>query len=363
MPRPMRRQRAFTLLEMLVALGLGSLVTVGIVELLAANQHSHAVLTGQARMQESARHALDFLARSARAAGYLGCARGRPRNTLNGAVGGLFEVDVETGVAAFDGTGGTASSGSWTPALDALPRRTGRRSVNAFRDRNGIDVAALRPGSDVLVFRFVEAPAPLAGPVGPGDDHVAVRPGRAGLRRDDFAVIADCAGAALFRTTAVQPLGAGVALARGPGSGPYDNAPAASLAPPDAGFGNERGAGATVGRVMTHIYYVAAGAGANNRGVPPWSLWRKSGTGRPAELVQGIEDLEVLLGVDTDGDGAPNRYALPGTVPAPAVRALRIAVTANGVDVVAGEGAGKGAGQGAKMPRRTFVQTVAVRNG
>ena len=349
-----RRQRAFTLIEMLVALGLGALVTVGIVELLAGNQHSHAVLTAQARMQESARHALDFLARSARAAGYLGCARSVVRNTLNGAVGGLFEVDIETGVAAFDGTGRTATADSWTPALHALPRRTGRRSVNAFRNRNGIDIAALRPGSDVLVFRFVETPVRLAAAVGPEDDHVAVRPSRAAPVRDDFAVIADCAGAALFRATAVRPLGDRVALARAPGSDLYDNAPMASLAPSDAGFGTEWGpAGATVGRVTTHIYYVAMGAGANNRGVAPWSLWRKSGTGRPAELVQGVEDLQVLLGVDTDGDGVPNRYAPPPAVPAPAVRAVRIAVTANGVDAVTAE----------RAIRRTFVQTVAVRNG
>ena len=354
MRRPIPRQRAFTLLEMLVALGLGSLVTVGIVELLAANQRSHAVLTGQARMQESARHALDFLARSARVSGYVGCARTPPRNTLNGAAGGLFEVDVETAVAAFDGTGSTASADSWTPALDALPRRTGRRSVNAFGDRNGIDVGALRPGTDVLVFRFVETPMPLAGPVGPGDDHVAVRSARGGPAQDDFAVVADCAGAALFRVTAVETLVDGVGLAARSGSDPYDNSPVASLAPPDAGFGNEwSAAGATVGRVMTHIYYVAAGAGADNRGVAPWSLWRKSGTGRPAELVQGIEDLQVLLGVDRDGDGVPERYAPPRVRPSPAVHAVRIAVTANGVDVVPGEG----------MIRRTFVQTVAVRNG
>lgn len=355
----MLRHRAFTLVEMLVALGVGSLVTVGIVELLAGNQHSHTVLTGQARMQESARHALDFLARSTRAAGYLGCARSVPRNTLNGALGGLFEVDVETGVAGFDGTGRTASPDGWSPALDALPRRTGRRSVNAFRNRNGIDIAGLRPGSDVLVLRFVEAPARLAAPVGPDDDHVAVRstragPGRDDFARDDFAVVADCAGAALFRATAVQTLGAGVALARGPGSSPYDNAAAASLVPAKAGFGNELGpAGAAVGRVMTHIYYVAAGAGVNNRGVAPWSLWRKSGTARPAELVQGVEDLQVLFGIDTDGDGVPNRYAPPRTGPGPPIRAVRFAVTANGVDVLPGESA----------IRRTFVQTVAVRNG
>lgn len=350
----MRRQGAFTLVEMLVALGLGSLVTVGIVELLAGNQHSHAVLTGQARMQESARHALDFLARSARAAGYVGCARNAPRNTLNGALGGLFEVDIRTGVAAFDGTGRTASPDSWTPSLEVLPRRTGRRSVNAFRNRNGIDTAALRPGSDVLVFRFVESPVRLAAPVGPDDDHVAVRSTRGRPVRDDFTVVADCAGAALFRTTAVRTLGEGAALVRSPGGGPYDNAATASLVPPDAGFGDELGAaGATVGRVTTHIYYVAAGAGVNNRGVPPWSLWRKSGTARPAELVQGIEDLQVLLGIDTDGDGIPNRYAPPQAGPGPPIRAVRIAVTANGVDVVPGESA----------IRWTFVQTIAVRNG
>ncbi|MYE81243.1 MAG: prepilin-type N-terminal cleavage/methylation domain-containing protein [Gammaproteobacteria bacterium] len=350
----MLRHRAFTLVEMLVALGLGSLVTVGVVELLAGNQHSHAVLTGHARMQESARHALDFLARSARAAGYLGCARSVPRNTLNGALGGLFEVDIETGVAGFDGTGRRASPDGWTPSLDALPRRKGRRSVNAFRNRNGIDVAALRPGSDVLVFRFVDVPVRLTAPVGPDDDHVPVRSTRSGPDRDDFAVIADCAGAALFRATAVQTLGDGVALARGPGGGPYDNAATASLVPPDTAFGNDLGpAGAAVGRVMTHIYYVAAGAGANNRGVAPWSLWRKSGTARPAELVQGIEDLQVLFGVDGDGDGVPNRYAPPRTGPGPPIRAVRIAVTANGVDVVPGE----------STIRRTFVRTVAVRNG
>lgn len=354
MRRLIPRQRAFTLLEMLVALGLGSLVTVGIVELLAANQRSHAVLTGQARMQESARHALDFLARSARASGYIGCARTPLRNTLNGAVGGLFDVDVETAVAGFDGTGRSVSPDSWTPTLHELPRRVGRRSVNAFRNRNGIDVSALRPGSDVLAFRFVETPVELAAPVGPDDDHVAVRSTRGGPDRDDFAILADCAGAALFRTTAVATIGDGVALARGPGSGPYDNAAAASLTPLDAAFGDERGAaGATVGRVTTHIYYVAAGAGANNRGVAPWSLWRKSGTDRPAELVQGIEDLQVLFGVDSDGDGVPNRYAPPRAGAGPSVRAVRIAVTANGVDVVPGEG----------TIRRTFVQTVALRNG
>ena len=344
----------FSLLEMLVALGIGSLVTVGVVELLAANQQTHAVLTGEARLQESGRHALEFIARSARASGHLGCAPGDLRNTLNGPVGGLFEVDVAEGLAAFDGTGSAPAAGSWTPALDALPRRAGRRSVNAFRSRNGIDAATIRPLSDVLVLRFVEAPRALAARAGPGDAPVVDRRGRGRLAPDAFAVIADCERAALFRVSDVETLGDRTTLRRHPGSGEYANASGVPLLPPDAWFGGEAGpAGTTVGRVVTHIYYVAPGAGVNNRGAPPHSLWRKSGTSRPAELVQGIEDLQVRLGVDTDGDGVPNRYA-PSTAGAAAtVRALRIAVTANSVDVVAG----------ARPLRRTFVQTVAIRNG
>ena len=355
------RRAGFSLLEMLLALALGSIITVGVVELLAANQRTHAVLAGQAQMHASARHALQFIARSARLAGHLGCARHPVRNVLNGAVAGLFEVNVAVGVMAFDGTGAGASSAAWTPALDVLPRRVGRRSVNAFRNRNGINVAVIPTHTDVLVFRFVDGLLPLVAPVTPGDDPVVESPRRGGLDADDFAVIADCERAALFRANAVDVSGDRATLRRRSGSGHFDNAPNRSLAGPDAGFGGPSdAAGATVGRVTTHIYYVARGSGANRRGEPPLSLWRKSGTGRPAELVQGIEDLQVLLGFDTDGDGVPNRYGPPGTGATADIRALRVAVTANDVDVAAS--GPTAAGANAAGLRRTFVQTIALRN-
>ncbi len=357
--RPCRA--GFSLLEMLLALALGSIVTVGVVELLAANQRTHAVLASQAQMHASARHALQFIARSARLAGHLGCARHPVRNALNGAVAGLFEVNVAVGVLAFDGTGAGATPVAWTPTLDALPRRVGRRSVNAFRNRNGINVAAIPAHTDVLVFRFVEGLLALVAPVTPGDDPLVEPPRRGGLDADDFAVIADCEGAALFRANAVDVSGDRAALRRRSGSGDFDNAPNRSLAGPDRPFGGPSdAAGATVGRVTTHIYYVARGSGTNRLGEPPLSLWRKSGTGRPAELVQGIEDLQVLLGFDTDGDGVPNRYGPPGTGAAADIRALRVAVTANDVDVAA---SGRtAAGANAAGLRRTFVQTIALRN-
>ena len=347
-----RGSQGFSLIEMLLALALGSVVTVSVAELFAANHRTHGLLTGQARMQESARHALDFMARSARAAGHLGCAGGPVWNTLNGRLGDLFELDIPTPVTAFDGVSADGTVASWTPGLDGLPRKVGRGSVNAFRRGNGIRLETLVPLSDILVFRFVDAPRPLAAQTHPGDDPVVLGDGDVDFRPDDFAVLADCEQAALFRVERIEVGDGRATLRRRAGSGSFENAPGRILSSAGISYGAAAGpAGAGAGRLVTHIYYVAAGAGANNRGATSMSLWRKAGTRRPAELVPGIEDLQVLLGLDTDGDGAVNRYAAPAFAMG-RVRSVRMAVTATSVDAVEGD----------RVLRRMFVRTVALRN-
>lgn len=348
--------RGFSLLEMLLALALGSVVTVSVAELFAASHRTHALLTGQARLQESARHALDFMARSARAAGYMGCARRPVWNTLNGPADSLFELDIATPATAFDGTAADNTVSSWNPGLDPLPRRVGRGSVHAFRRSGGIDVETLRPLSDILVFRFVDRPQPLAAPASAVGDPVVDEDEDVELRPDDFAVLGDCGQATLFRVDRIDVGDGRAVLRRRAGTGPFENAPGAMLvSEAEVSYGNDAGpAGASVGLLLTHIYYVAPGAGTNNRGTPTMSLWRKSGTRGPAELVQGIEDLQVLLGMDTDGDGAVNRYASAASAVG-RVRSVRMAVTATGVDAL-------DALEGSGVLRRTFVRTVALRN-
>jgi hypothetical protein len=53
--------------------------------------------------------------------------------------------------------------------------------------------------------------------------------------------------------------------------------------------------GSSVGRVLTDIYFIAQGAGTNNRNQTPWSLWRKVSEDAPVELVEGIEGLKFDL--------------------------------------------------------------------
>ena len=355
----MLRNRGFSMLELLIAAALGIVLIAAVVQLFAGSGRVHAALGGQARLQESARHAVALLSRSARSAGYLGCGgRDRLVNGLNGTWRQVVEFDVSRPVEGFD-----ATSAGWSPDLGALPTTGG--STPAFAG-NRIDPGELRNGSDVVVFRRLEAPArPLAGslstildPVtGKAEDPLVRFDDGFALEADDFVVVGDCRQAALFRVGAIDAVGRVATLTRAFESGTFGNRAGRSLSRDDRPFGGATGPeGAGVGRVVTEIYYVARGVGVNNRGETTWSLWRKTGADRAAELVQGVDDLQVLFGADlSPGDGvdAPNRYLPAGQVGASPVVAVHFVATVSSVDAVGPEG----------VLRRSFAWTVALRNG
>ncbi|MDE0660630.1 MAG: PilW family protein [Gammaproteobacteria bacterium] len=355
----MPRQRGFSMLELLIAAALGIVLIAAVIQLFAGSGRGNAALAGQARLQESARHAVALLSRSARSAGYLGCGGGdRLVNTVNATWREIVEFDVSRPVEGFDGT-----DTGWTPDIVVLPTVGG--SALAFSG-NRIDPAELRRGSDIVVFRRLEAPGrplarslattqdPLTGkradPLVAFDDEFA-------FVADDFVVISDCRQAALFRIGAINEVGRVAALTRPPGRDPFANLAELSLSHDEQPFGGAVGPeGAGVGRVITEVYFVARGAGVNNRSETVWSLWRKTGAARAAEMVQGVDDLQVLFGIDlTPGDGieAPNRYVPAGQVGTNPVMAVHFVATVSSVDAV---------GRDQAVMRRSFPWIVALRN-
>lgn len=350
----------FSLIELLLALALGLGVVAGMVQLFAGTRQTYDLLQAQSRLQEGGRYALAFIGRSARSAGYLGCGAEleNVRNGLNGDWEQLFELNIRRPVQAFDYVGdglGTAID-DWAPSLASLPRRRGQGpSRNAFAGNTGIDLDALAPGTDLVAFRQLEAPGHrLAAPAANGDPVVEDR-GAMDLQADDFALISDCQQAALFRVTGVVPAAGRATLLRQAGTGPYHNSPVQALSPRGRPYGGDGlPGGALVGRVRTDIYFIARGVGGAVQGQTPLSLWRRSGVAAPVELVEGVRDLQILLGVDAnpnDGFAGPSRYVSAGQLsPEDAVRTVRVQV-----------GAGGPAGLG-QLPTRFFAQTIALRN-
>ena len=365
-----RRVSGFSLVELILALGLGLVVTAGIVQLFVGNNQTYNLLHGQSRLQESARYAMEFITQSARSAGYFGCDPDNDKiyNTLNGPWTSLYEMDLTNPIQAYNYTGNGTDTGinDWTPSLAPLPRQTGAgASINTVNNGTGIDLATVIPGTDMLVFRRVEIPgAPIADIVQPNTNPiVVVDEGDIDFAANDFAVISNCEQAALFRVTGVAAGAAAASgeatfsLTRAAGAGIYENS-AGPLSEEGIPYGTGvNSQGTTVGRVITDIYYIAEGAGVNNRGQNPRSLWRRSGTTAPVELVEGVENLQVLVGIDNtpnDNNRSANRYvdfnALGAT---DVVRSLRIEVTTSTVDVVT---------DGNNPVSRTFVQTINMRN-
>ncbi len=369
--RRSRHGAGFSLIELMLALALGLVIVTGIVQLFVSNSQTYTVLNGQARMQENARFALEFISRGARSAGYYGCLRD-PQNLVKGLAGdwGLIpEVDVSRPVQGYEGNPG----GTWTPGLLTLPR-SDVVDANVRYKGQGIDSRVIAPGTDVVVFRGLRQPgARLAQVLQPDGTPVVVAPGGdAGIAVNDVVMIVNCEQSAVVRVTGIATTSTEATLllatgatattsADGPAEVFFRNAATIDSPTGNVPFtlsflGRSYGEDAVVSVVESTYFFIAPGLGQNNLGATPLALWQKVGTAAPAELVQGVENLQVLYGIDTTlNDQVPNanRYVTANNVPDPSqVVSVRISLTVNSVDAVDGE----------EQLRRTVSKTIVLRN-
>ncbi|MBD3648542.1 MAG: PilW family protein [Pseudomonadales bacterium] len=358
--RHIARQKGLSLVETMIALTLGAIVTVGVVQLFVANSETYNLLQGQSRMQESARFALDFISRNVQLAGYKGCysRNDDPHTTLETDNHVPYEYNIRQGLEAYDGQAG----GGWLPDVTAIPGTP-------------IDTTDIVPKTDILTIRrsasnevkLVEGtmststePAVLNGKF---DDEFAV---------DDLALIHDCEKSTVFRITAVSYNNGSNQTTIGHDTNDTD--PIRNALEKLAEV-NTYDKNAYVSNIETNIFFIQPGTGKNNQGDAPLSLWMQQGTAAPVELVEGVENLDVFFGEDTDNDGTPNVYARANEVDMANVVTVEINIVVNSVDDVGATSSPTHGciADGGQQPclngvsydgliRRSFTQTVELRN-
>jgi type IV pilus assembly protein PilW len=356
-----RRSAGFSLVELLLALALGLVVVAGIVQLFVGNSQTSAIVNGQARLQENARFAFEFISRAARQAGYLGCAH-VPANIvkrLNGPWNDIPEYNLTRIVDGFDAQGG----GDWVPNIEGLPGGLIGRVNNPA---GAIPINQIAEGTDVVVFRSVQQPGQkLVQTLQPAGTPVITAPGVSpGFVTGDVVLVANCEQAAMFRVTNIVPVGDQATLSWDSAGGFFENNGGTitgingdlttSLSFQNRAYGPE----STIGAVESTYFFIAPSVRQDNRGDTPLALWQKVGAAGPVELIQGIEDLQVLYGIDTtlnDGIANPNRYVPFDSVPLDVgqIVAVRATITVNSVDAVTEDG---------NRLRRTFSKTIQIRN-
>lgn len=313
---PTTRPKGVSLIELMIAMAIGVVLLLGLVQVFAAARTAYQLSEGLARVQENGRFAVDYLQRDIRMAGHMGCVNDQAR--FRGPIIGLkslfvspvtnltdlstdyrarFDVAIQAYEANGTAPGATldlsAPTAGWTPTLPA-----------AFAALN------ILPGSDVIMLRYFSPDGvPVTG-LAPGAvatisfDSTRARVLQAGgVANPGLFAIADCLNATVFEADAASNLGSGT-IVTGSTSG---------LNVSD--FATERylAGQAMLYRAESVVYYISR----NTAGNP--SLFRARFTATPGanawatdveELVEGIENMQLLYGQDrqTNPALAPSGY-------------------------------------------------------
>jgi len=354
-----RHSRGFTTIELLVASMVGLLLIAATTQIFVSNKQVYRLTDSLSRVQENGRFALEIMARDARMAGYKGClgdleyevldrttippndvpviTAGMVRNTLNDITNYIF--DFSKAIQGFDADGST-----WAPAPGTL-----------FTDM-GIDPVA---GTDVITFRGIEGGGVEVvdhpGGTPPGSADIKVRED-SGIAIGDILLVSDCYAGGIFQVTNLSTSSAqdNVVHNTGTGDDPGNWT---------KGLGKDF-TGGEVYKLSTRTYYIGTSAITNRP-----SLWRKVGAGASDELVEGVEDMQILYGQDTNGDQIVDLYEPADDVADwTEVVAVRIALLVAGQEdnvtvenqTVTFNNASSTATD--RRIRQAFTTTVAVRN-
>ena len=261
------RESGLTLIEVMIAMLLGLVLVGGVLQVFASSRQTYRVHEAISRMQESGRMAFEVLSRDIRMADFWGCANDATNvvNNLNNAGAGF--IDFGSG-----GVGGTEGAGG------------------------APDVLILRGGTS--------AGLGVEPPYGPQASAVLNVQINNGLEQDDIVLISDCSNADIFQISNANPNTSGH-LVHNTGAASPGNYNATNPTCPGATahcLSTIYGGRASIFVAQQIVYTIAMGS----EGQP--ALLRNG-----LEFLDGIENLQILYGEDTDptgtaGSGIANYY-------------------------------------------------------
>jgi type IV pilus assembly protein PilW len=300
--------RGFSVLELMVAMGISLLLLMGVIALFVSSRASYETTERLSRIQENGRFALDQLANDLRTTGFQGCSRAVNTsrridyaiNRLNNATSLMWNFG--TTAQGFDGAEDTfAPELPATVAFSPAPDPTG-------------DVLVLRiPRREAQVMYTVDS-ASATGPL--SVENVTPAPFQAG----DTVMATDCLARAWFTVTSYS---AGVIE--------HAASPTATPGNVDNDLLHPFREDTQIVPVDTVVYYLARSTQFPDDETR-LSLWRRTGNAAVSdEIADGIDRLEVQYGVEGAG-GAVNYLDASAVTNWDTVMTVRVALLARAPD-------------------------------
>jgi type IV pilus assembly protein PilW len=330
-----RRQQGLTLVEILVALVISLVLMIGVAQIFVANKVTYRTQEGLARLQENGRYAINRIAKSVRQAGFFGCAGMEVTNLFVIANDPPADLSSITTKTAIDGDDNVTAG-------------------NPFSAKVGTDVITLRGAGD-------EGMGLTGGPTD-RDSEVKITNGYNRFAADDLVLITDCRSADLFRATGVSSSEGKTNITHAAASNTSNRLSRDYL---DDGL---------VLKPFIHSYFIKDTGRDNQAGDDIYALYYQDTSGTVFELVEGVSDLQVLYGVDQDGNRAADIYQTATAIDAAnawdRVVSARISILVDSVENVLQQkqesytiaGATSIPADGDLRLRQEFSRLVAIRN-
>lgn len=333
MHKSTERQKGITMVEILVTLALSLIILAGVMHIFLNNKQTYRVQEAFARLQENGRFAMQFIAKDLRMAGYVGC--GGKISDIN------VNADLVDPKGEADEVAMFSASGIEGFTYDSLPV--------ALSNSVSLTTTDVVAGTDIVrIKRAASTGIGLYGNLTPSNANVQVDGAIAYgvFQEDDYVFVSDCKSADLFVAGSVSASSGTITI---------PHAASKNLVPQ---LSKAYGQDAEIYKFVNSTYYI----GPNAAGEP--ALFRRSlinaGLLTNEELVDGIEDMQVLYGEDTDGDSTPNMYIDSSAVTNwDNIVAARIELQVRSLE---DNLAKKMTAYGDRRLRRTFTTSIALRN-
>ncbi|MCP4875083.1 MAG: prepilin-type N-terminal cleavage/methylation domain-containing protein [Gammaproteobacteria bacterium] len=276
-----RREKGFSLIEIMVALVIGLFISAAVVNIFIASKQSFRLQEATAQIQEDGRFALDIMKHTLRMAGYTGCygeLSSVGENVLQSPTS--FAWDTSNSIQGFDNVAANDTIGGITDFI---------------------------AGTDLLVLKGMSDGVPLS--VSSDGTEFKIDVGNNRFEAGDVLLVTSCDDASIFQAT-------GVATASGVTT--ISHSAGGSMVP-----GNQTGTlttlfttDAEIARLETFVYYISTGA----NGRPALFEARLSVSGgttvslQSNELASNFDDMQIVYGVDTDSDRDVDVYQDAGSV-------------------------------------------------
>ena len=314
------------------------IILAGVMHIFINNKQTYRVQEAFARLQENGRFALNLLVKDIRMAGYIGCAG------IVSKVNNMADLRDPKGTA--DAVGDFTGNGLGGYEYSSLPV--------ALSETVNLDSSEVVAGTDIIHIKGGRSTgARLDGNYDVNNAQIQLDPTTAvGLFNvDDYLFISDCEHADIFVANSVS-------LKNVPNGDPVltithsNNNIGTKLSPPL--YRDD----AEILKFINSAYYI----GTNAAGNP--ALFRTSlanaGAILKEELVEGVEDMQILYGEDTDGNGIPDTYVpANGVANMENVTSVRVELQVRSLE---DNLTAKMTAYSDRKLRRTFTTSIAIRN-